>query len=275
MLLCPKLSVITASYNQAAFLERTILSVINQSYNNYELIIIDGGSTDGSVDIIKKYEKQIVYWVSESDEGQTNAINKGFKKATGDFVCFQNSDDIFLPDAFEEFVKSINRYSQYDLFYADIKHIDKDDNVLDIHKLMPVNYFSQLFRGPFIHNQACFWRREIFDKVGYLDESYQFDLDYEFFTRVLYNRYRAKHISKYLGALRYHEDTKTSNLRDVNILEKRRVKAIYKPKTFLTRITPYQVGGRIVTTMKVLYHIINGDIAYLLRKRLRKEKRVS
>ena len=268
----PKFSIITASYNQAEFLERTILSIINQSYKNYELIIIDGGSTDSSVDIIKKYQRNVAYWVCEKDRGQTHAINKGFAKATGDFVCFQNSDDIFLPGAFEEFANAIVAHSNYDLFYGDHKHIDKDDNILDIHKLMPVNFFSQIIRGPFIHNQACFWRRDIFDVIGFLDESYQFDMDYEFFTRVLYYGYKAKHIPKYLGAFRHHDDAKTSTLQDVQILEKRKVKEFYKSKKIITRLIPSPIGGMMVTLMKVLYHIVNSDIAYVYRHRLQKRK---
>src|SRR4051794_29425295 len=95
----PKISVITPSFNQAPFLEETILSIINQDYPNLEYIVIDGGSTDKSVDIIRKYEEKITFWVSEKDNGQSEAINKGFEKATGDIVCWINSDDILLPHA--------------------------------------------------------------------------------------------------------------------------------------------------------------------------------
>ncbi len=97
----PRISIVTPSFNQARYLEETIQSVLNQNYPNLQYVIIDGGSTDGSREIISKYEKQISYWVSEPDNGQSNAINKGFKLCDGDLITFQNSDDLYLPNAFE------------------------------------------------------------------------------------------------------------------------------------------------------------------------------
>ena len=266
----PKLSIITVSFNQVEFLERTIKSVINQSYKNIEFIIIDGGSTDGSIEILKRYDKYIEYWVSEKDNGQTHGINKGFRKATGDFVCFQNSDDIFYPGAFESFVQSININTDYSLFYADHKIIDQNDNVLDMHKLMPVCYFLQVFKGPLIHNQACFWKRSIFKHIGYLDEEYNFDMDYEFFTRVLYHGYKAKYIPEYLGAFRLHANTKTSNLKDVSKIEMRQVKLHYKNLRFTTSLIPLSVGTLFGKAVKIVYHLFSLDIKYILRKKINK-----
>jgi len=113
----PKISIVTPSYNQAEFLERTILSVLNQNYLNLEYIIIDGGSNDGSVEIIKKYEKYLTYWVSEKDKGQGCAISKGFEKSTSDILAWLNSDDTYLPGTFYKIAKDFRQNSEVDLIF--------------------------------------------------------------------------------------------------------------------------------------------------------------
>jgi len=134
----PKISIVTPSYNQAEFLERTILSVLNQNYPNLEYIIIDGGSTDGSVEIIKKYEKYLSYWVSEKDRGQAHALNKGFEKATGDLVGWQNSDDIYLPGAFRKVAEVYRNNPNYDVYFGNIYFIDEEDNIIRDLKFSPL-----------------------------------------------------------------------------------------------------------------------------------------
>lgn len=114
----PKISIVTVSYNQDAFLEETILSVINQDYDNIEYIIIDGGSTDNSIDIIKKYEKFITYWVSEKDNGPADALNKGLKKTTGDIFYYLNSDDVLIENSLSRVVSLINSYPDYHVYYG-------------------------------------------------------------------------------------------------------------------------------------------------------------
>jgi glycosyltransferase involved in cell wall biosynthesis len=115
-----KISIITPSFNQAQYLERTIQSVLDQNYPDLEYIIIDGGSVDGSVDVIKKYEKNIAFWVSEKDGGQTDALNKGFKKATGEIIGWQNSDDIYLAGSFEKISQVFNELPDTDIVFGDL-----------------------------------------------------------------------------------------------------------------------------------------------------------
>ena len=123
-----KISIVTPSYNQSQFLERTILSVLNQNYPNLEYLIIDGGSTDGSVEIIRKYEKYLAYWVSEKDNGQADAINRGFQKSTGKILAWLNSDDIYLPGTLLKVSETFNKNPEVDLIFSNIFFIDEYDN---------------------------------------------------------------------------------------------------------------------------------------------------
>jgi glycosyltransferase involved in cell wall biosynthesis len=135
----PKISIITPSFNQVEFLERTIRSVIDQDYPNIEYIVIDGGSTDGSVDLIKKYEHRLAYWVSEMDRGQAHAINKGLERATGDWVAWQNSDDTYYPGAFSQLIKAAQDNCNAKLIIGNMNLIDRDDVFLRDLKVRPPN----------------------------------------------------------------------------------------------------------------------------------------
>jgi glycosyltransferase involved in cell wall biosynthesis len=209
----PKLSIVTPSYNQGQFLEETILSVLNQNYDNLEYIIIDGGSTDNSVDIIKKYEDQISYWVSEADEGQTHAINKGFRKATGDLVAWMNSDDIYYSGAFDSVASSYaNTNGAFDVYFGDKENIDKDGKLIKRYHYPPfcswgIKYTTNMN----ISNQSAFWRKNVLDTMGYLDETIQFAMDYEFFLRICLKGARFKKVKGIVGALRMYEENKSSS----------------------------------------------------------------
>lgn len=206
----PRISIITPSFNQAAFLERTILSVLEQDYPNLEYIVIDGGSRDGSVDIIRKYENRLAFWVSEPDHGQTHAINKGLKRATGDWVGWQNSDDVFYPDAFVHMAQAATQYPKSGLIIGDINLIDELDQIVRELRYVRPTYESLLAEGMILANQAAFWRRDLHTRIGWLDESLHYGFDFEWFLRVLRETDRAVHIPQCLGALRYHDATKTS-----------------------------------------------------------------
>lgn len=201
-----KISIITPSYNQVKYLEQTILSVLNQNYPNLEYIIIDGGSTDGSVEIIKKYEKQLSYWESEKDTGQSNAINKGFKKATGEIVAWLNSDDLYFPYTLNMVAKSHSENPRIDLIYGDVENFyPNGSSNLFIHK--PFDLIDFLSRVS-IHQPAVFWKRKILDEIGYLDESLHYLMDYDLWMRIFLN-YKTLHISQPLAQFRVHSDSKT------------------------------------------------------------------
>lgn len=210
----PKISIITPSFNQAEFLEELILSVIDQNYPNTELIIMDGGSTDGSLDIIKKYEKYIAYWVSEEDRGQTHAINKGLKVASGDLIGWQNSDDFYTPGAFSTVSEEYQKDSSYDVYYGHKYDVDKVGNIYWKSYVTTYNLITFIIDTHLIFNQSVFWKRALVDKIGYLDESLYFSMDREYFIRMGVNKVGMKFINQFLGCLRHYPETKQGNLYD-------------------------------------------------------------
>lgn len=224
MPILPRITVVTPSFNQAAFLERTIQSVLDQSYPNLEYFVIDGGSTDGSVDIIRKYQDRISWWVSERDEGQAQAINKGLRRATGDWVAWQNSDDIYYAGAFHELAAAVIRHPGASLIIGDVMLIDEQDTSFREMRYITPSYNALRAEGMLLTNQAAFWRRSTQEKVGLLDENLHCSFDYEWFLRLM--RYgEGAHVAKIWGALRYHEATKSSTQSEVFTQESQRILA--------------------------------------------------
>lgn len=260
----PKISIITPSFNQATFLERTIKSVIDQGYPNLEYIIIDGESSDGSVDIIRRYESQLTYWVSEKDMGQAHAINKGLQRATGDWLAWQNSDDIFYPGCFQQLVKATERFPKADLIIGNINLVDIDDKIIRDMKYVRPTYRSLLAEGMVLTNQAAFWRRELHERIGYIDESLDCGFDYEWFLRVLEDGGESAHVNSTWGALRIHDDTKTSQRQQVfrseyqAILDGREPSSLIKKSYQLRRLALMLSEGEFS-------YVIRGVIARALK----------
>ncbi len=223
----PKLTIITPSYNQADFLERTILSVLNQNYPNLEYIIIDGGSTDHSVEVIKKYEKHLAYWVSEKDRGQVHAINKGLERATGKYIGFQNSDDVYFPGTFQRFGEAA-RQADSDIIYGDLFMISTTDEVIEILKTTSYSFTAQVLEGMQIHNQTLFFKNTLVKEFGKFDESYHFAFDYEFITRYTASpKTSVRKVEGLGGALRIHADAKSSNIAPLGKKEHAKIKELY------------------------------------------------
>jgi len=207
----PRITIVTPSFNQAAFLERTIRSVLDQGYPNLEYIIVDGGSTDGSVEIIRKYADRLAYWVSEPDRGQSHAINKGLQRATGDWVGWQNSDDVYFPGAFAHLAKAARRWPRAGLIIGDMQLIDEQDKLIRDLRYVRPTYSALLAEGNVLTNQAAFWRRSLHERIGWLDETLHYAFDYAWFLRVLRTSNEARHVPHFWGCLRYHDATKTSS----------------------------------------------------------------
>ena len=177
-------SVITPSFNQAAYIEETILSVLNQDYPQVEYIIVDGGSTDGSREIIERYADRLAWWVSERDRGQTDAINKGFAHAKGEILAWLNSDDTYLPGAIAEAAAFLEANPQAGMVYGDANLVDQQGTLLGKFPARQTDY-RRLRRG-YVHipQQAAFFRASLWRQVGPLDPSFYFAMDYDLWVRL-------------------------------------------------------------------------------------------
>jgi glycosyltransferase involved in cell wall biosynthesis len=179
----PLVSIVTPSYNQAQFLELTIRSVIEQDYPRIEYIVVDGGSTDGSVDIIKKYADRFAWWVSEKDSGQAEAINKGLRRAQGEIVAWLNSDDTFLPGAVSAAVKMFEQNPQAGLVYGDVLAVDEKGHAINLLRYEDWG-LKGLMEFRIIGQPSVFMRRRVLEQAGLLDPSYHFLLDHQLWLRM-------------------------------------------------------------------------------------------
>jgi glycosyltransferase involved in cell wall biosynthesis len=203
-----KISVITPSYNQGEFIEDTITSIRDQAYSNFEHIIFDGGSTDSTKNILKKYKH--IDWVSEKDRGQTNAINKGLKKASGEILCYLNSDDLFLPDTLEFVADYFSRNKDVDLIYGNCIFVDNDLNIIKTRKSEDFNLKRLLYLGySYIQQPSTFFRRSVLEEVGFFDEALDYVMDYDYWIRVGKSGKTLQYVDKDLSMMRIHTGAKT------------------------------------------------------------------
>jgi glycosyltransferase involved in cell wall biosynthesis len=180
----PLVSIVTPSFNQASYLEITIRSVLEQDYPNIEYIIVDGGSTDGSLEIIRRYAHRLAWWVSEPDKGQTEALNKGFARANGEILAWLNSDDTYQPGAVAEAAAFLRSRPEVGLVYGDANFIDENGGLIGRFPAAQTDY-RRLRRG-YVHipQQAAFFRANLWRKVGPLDPSFYFAMDYDLWVRI-------------------------------------------------------------------------------------------
>ena len=218
----PLVSIITPSYNQVQFLEKTIESVLAQDYPNLEYIIVDGDSTDGSKELIQRYEKEITAWISEPDQGQSEAINKGFELANGEIFAWLNSDDQYYPWAIEQAVDYLLKSSEVGMVYGDTDIIDENGQVIGMFNAQQTNYQRLLRGGVYIPQPAAFWYSDLYRKVGALDTSYYFAMDYDLWVRFAKNA-EIRYIPQLWSSFRIHGHGKTMMSDDRCWPEMRRV----------------------------------------------------
>jgi len=263
-----KISVVTPSFNQGQYLEETILSVIEQNYPNLEYMVIDGGSSDNSLDIINKYNDRISYWVSEPDNGQSDAINKGFDRASGDILSWINSDDYYNPGTLDEVSKILDR-NQNQLLFGNCKYYNEDNG-----KSWVSNVGSKFnsFRLPFDYNYliqpSTFWTRKLWDSTGPLNENYHYGFDWEWILRASKDCEFIYNVNA-LSVYRLHSNQKTQSggkIRSEELLEILSTHGYEDYSSTLKKLIPYKKVISSVVESSSKYH--TGRITFLAMKLL-------
>jgi len=250
-----RISIITPSYNQGHLIEETIMSVLDQNYPELEYIIIDGGSSDNSVDVIKKYESRLDYFVSEPDKGQSEAINKGLRRATSDIVTWLNSDDVLLPGALHA---AAAHFEKTDAALIHGRTILFGDKLIDKikgadEKDLEVRYLAGM---PF-PQPSSFFRRTALLEQGYLDESLNYGMDYDLFARIALN-YPLQKVNDLFSKYRLHEESK-SVAQTIRFLDD-------WAKTFSRVLRSFDFTSDLINHLRELEIYVEGDDGYRVTK---------
>ncbi|NET09113.1 MAG: glycosyltransferase [Symploca sp. SIO2B6] len=209
---CPKVSIVTPSYSQAKFIERTLLSVLRQDYPNLEYIVVDGNSTDGSKRILNKYSEKLAHLVIEPDEGQTDALNKGFSLATGEIIAYINSDDCYANETVvSTAVRVLQENNDIDLVYGKRYFVNASGIFINAMPFRPFDR-SLLYLNDYIPQECSFWTREIFEKSGsFVNSTFDFAMDYELWLRFLDHGASFLAVNEVFGLFRWYDGQKSQN----------------------------------------------------------------
>ena len=250
----PKISVVVSSFNQARFIEATLQSVLDQNYSNLDLIVIDGGSTDESVEIIKKVEKNISYWISEPDGGQTKGLIKGFNRSVGDIQCWLNSDDLFEKGTLADVGRYFSDHPDIDAVFGNTLWINEMGRPLREHREIPFNRFIWMYTYNYILGMSMFWRKSIYDKVGGLNPEFDLAMDADLWIRFA-DVGSIAHVRKVWSRMRFYAAQKNRRLRDKSNQEELRIRARYWGTT---KSPFYTLKRAIAKSSRVLWKLITG-----------------
>lgn len=226
----PKISIVTPSFNQGSYIKQTICSVLDQNYPNLEYVVIDGGSSDHSVEVIQQYAHHFSYWHSQPDQGQADAINQGFAHCSGEIMGWLNSDDLLLPNALHTVSQYFTEHPEANIVCGFRRFAIGQQVTHGRFVHLPPNRFT-LQRRCYIAQETTFWRRDVWESVGPLDSSFHFALDYDLWQRMLAKGYRFDLLPRYLGLFRLHDRSKTIHQHQVRTKELARIYRHYLDTT--------------------------------------------
>lgn len=213
----PFLSIVIANYNYGNMIGATIESILHQDCDDYEIIIVDGGSKDNSIDVIKQYEDRIAWWVSEPDKGQSNAFNKGFAHAKGEFITWLNADDILLPETIKIVKTTLENHPYADYATGNFIRFINDTKIISQASWGP-SFLPKWLQGAGrfnpIYGPTTFWRKSVYDKVGPIDEELHYTMDVDYWARLTMAGYLQVRVDHYCWGFRMHNDSKTAEFGD-------------------------------------------------------------
>ncbi|MBZ5761977.1 glycosyltransferase [Rhizobium sp. VS19-DR104.2] len=254
----PSITIVVPSYNQGVFLGDTLKSIVDQQYPNLELIVVDGGSTDSTLDVIKEYESNLAWWISEKDSGQASAINKGFRRSSGEIMAWVNSDDMIVPGALAYVSRFFEDNPDVQVLYGN--RIVIDEAGLEIGRwILPGHSREVLKWTDFVPQETLFWRRSAWESVGsHIDENFSFAIDWDFLLRLSNQNLHMVHVPAFLGLFRVHGLQKTSSQmsstgrREMDVIRRRELGFSPTRWLIIMRTAPFLVIAR---WLDFRYHI--------------------
>jgi glycosyltransferase involved in cell wall biosynthesis len=230
----PKISIVTPSFNQGAFIEEALLSVKEQNYPDVEHIVVDGASTDGTVHILRRYAGKPGWrhlrWISEPDRGQSDALNKGFRMATGNVIGWMNSDDRYRHGCFATITEGFTKHPNADILYGDYTWMDENGQITDIRREIEFSRFILSYHHVlYIGTVSTFFRRRLFEDGNFLDINLQYAMDYEFFLRLAEKGYHFQHLPSILADFRWHAESKSSAHSEGQFAEQNALAVMHSP----------------------------------------------
>lgn len=209
----PLISVVIPSFNQVQFIERTLLSLLNQNYPSLEIVVVDGGSSDGTTELLESYRDQLAYVFSGPDNGQSDALNHGFSKVSGEILCWLNSDDLQLPGSLHAVAEAFHAFPEASVVFGDWWSIDSQDRVTEVHYAFDFSLRHFIYEGFTLNSQAMFWRRDVHRRFGEFDVKLHRTMDYDLIVRLGLNEgpHKFVRLEKALACFRRHPEQKTTN----------------------------------------------------------------